>query len=408
MKKELKLNVSLSSFFFLILISLFTLQCGKTQEFYIDGLPIGIVRVNSSKISWNQSGFELFGTEYELHSPGNSNTESERTAHSSFNPYKNFNLFSSFNIHLSHHFNFNFNSEKTSQKNEVNLHSNFNPSRHHQIKLTNGNYFGTGFLIKIEEKAYLVTNFHVACCFKDIHSISFTLHSQFPSLELKIKKIIALSILYDLAVFELDQKIFFNEEFALDTEETTLTNNLELRIIGFPDSTEKPNETVIDGNLISSSSEGSPPSNQAQEICIRPDDSSTANSSYKGASGSPVILIQGAKHIVMGVMWGIAINTTDENVHLRATKIKNLQKLIQSSQTEVSHCEPEECFKRELENLKNYFNNNSSNKKHTFALNRVLIGSGCLSENHESIGYCSSNPYTYATNQLEDNPVTCI
>ena len=197
-------------------------------------------------------------------------------------------------------------------------------SVHHSVwKISYSSFRGTAFAIAPNQ---MITNFHVLSgqlekggSLKDI-----VLTQSVSSSQLQIQRVLKVSALYDIVLFETKETVsdyLKLDDDLLDTEE-------ELSIIGYPSSV----LTTIQkaGNLFQAGSFSSFPVNAVD---------------FYGLSGSPVLNTQGE---VVGLVYGVNSNL------LLFTKISGIQKFLSGEESTLcsSSLLPVKCFEQEITNLR--------------------------------------------------------
>ena len=212
-------------------------------------------------------------------------------------------------------------------------------------KINIGIYSGTGFFISPNR---FVTNFHVMRHFRNLSDIY--LSQEDSSRILKVKRIIGLSALHDLALLETDQLV----DFHLQIREESLQEGA-LFITGYPNG--KLEEMRNTDTYIRHS-----------------DDEYSFYTDYDGAlfgmSGSPVVDEKGQ---VTGVVFASA---EDKEVwhNVNSVKLNHLKDFIREDA--VLNCRNYSCVRAEIETLKSYAEEGSAQAQFVLALmyiNALLI-----------------------------------
>lgn len=365
----------LRSFFFLFVFLLFLCSCSSDpsesdKNYFLEGYPVGKVIVKKSRIQWENKGFRVLGEHIAFHQTLSDNSPS------SFIFQKNFHfLFLSTHKREAFSF-FNFISED-----KVDHSSSFTDESR-----------GTGFLARYKGKTYLITNFHVVCCFEEKKDISFIVYNPyFPPLKLEVKKIIALSVKNDIAVLELEFPPSFDEKIQLSpmTNEELSDKSVEIR--GFPQSEER----LILSSIPKTSQAGNL-ERDSLEICLLLD-SQEKLTTYEGASGSPVFL-RGTKKII-SMVWA---EKNLEESEQRVSKLYSvpIKKVIESIDSRFK-CEGwKGCFLKAFQNLKRFYNLEDS-----FALRAVRAYAGCGGA--EKKNHCEEDFFKELQGRIQNKPVKC-
>ena len=366
---------------------LFLFSCSDNKNYVIEGYPIGRVTVIKSDMQWNEEGVTVFGESISFH--GRS-PQSQNSSSPFYNTYASF--FPLFDAKKNVHF-FSFLSKpKTSPLFSF-------TQRQTQNQRTDIVGQGTGFLIKLNDKVHLITNFHVACCFDQREDISFDFYnSHLPLLKLQVKKVTALSAKEDLAVLELLSPPSFDENIQLLPIEYEEFSNKKVEIRGFPSS----KESLLLASIPHFSSQTLNNSEREREPCLQLEDTDIED--YRGVSGSPVFL-RGRKSVV-GVVWG-ATPPTEEipRFFFSAISSKKLLNLINSDFA----CEGwTNCFIKAFQDLRDSYNNQGD----PFAARMIYTLAGCSTSESEKPSHCShsffQDPESSVKTLLDNHGVLCL
>lgn len=192
-------------------------------------------------------------------------------------------------------------------------------------KIQNSNVRGTGFFIS---KNYFIINFHVISEFlKNENSIkNIKLLQKGNSSILRVKKILALSALHDLALLEIKEQV----TNYLELRDIPLKPSEDLLILGYPEGDFKKMRKT--GNILYEDS-------QRYTFSVN-----HFNQSSSGSSGSPVLDTQGQ-------VAGIYFAENNNAVHI--IKTTRLKEFIASTEFNCSKSiNIKTCIKREVNNLK--------------------------------------------------------
>ena len=176
-------------------------------------------------------------------------------------------------------------------------------------KIQIGNIFnGSGFFIS---KNKIVTNFHVIQPAESIGLENVTLVQEGNPEQLKVKRIVSLSILEDLAVLEIEGAV---SHFLSLPSEDVLNSSKSLYILGYPEGKFK----------------------EIRQTGVLKDDSFFGNhSNNEGASGSPVL---NESHQLVGVS-----NEANENL-INFISIKTLRSFIEAEYFSCKSLNVKACF----------------------------------------------------------------
>ena len=192
---------------------------------------------------------------------------------------------------------------------------------HSVWEISNSFYRGTAFAIRPNQ---MITNFHVLSSLlenggslKDIFLYQFG--SPYP---IKIRKVIRVSVLYDLALFETEETVSNYLEFTKDF----LDPKEKLSVVGYREGV----LTIIQktGNLLKMDSLSMFPAN-------------TMN--FAAMSGSPVLNIKGE---VVGVKYGGVSNL------LLFTEVSDIQRFLSGQESTLCSSSHVKCFEQEIRNIK--------------------------------------------------------
>ena len=190
-----------------------------------------------------------------------------------------------------------------------------------QLSIPEGD--GTGFFITANK---FITNFHVINgLLQDVSKVEdITLSQEGNAKTLKIKGIVAVSALHDLALLETTESI----DYYLSIRQEPLQEQEDLFSTGYPDGKLADIRKTNDRLMFSRDSTSF----------------SVNNSSLDGASGSPVV---DAKKQVVGVLHSVSANL------IYSVNLNDLQVFVQEGLRNVLRNNLEQVVKREIENLRN-------------------------------------------------------
>lgn len=347
---------------FLLSCSFYPSENSREASLAIEGYPIGqIILLEHAPPKWERNGLAFLGE----HVPFDEIklTQNAETSFSSF-------------------------SFMNTQENAFLTHSRNEDQGVPQKKRLETLSHGTGFLVEVEGKTYLITNFHVACCSSEIKNMSFIFYNPYvPLLTLQVEKLIALSMKNDIAILELKSSVSFDENFRILPLEDEEFSNAQLEIRGFPSSI----ESFIQASIPRFSSNNL--DNFTREICLTLDSHYYDYEDYGGMSGSPVLL-KDTKDVV-ALVWGARrLFRTD----LLATPIRKVLDLIHSG----FKCEGwKDCFLNAVKDLKE-----DHDLKDPLALQTLWIQADCGTKNPPH--HCENNFFKNLKQLIKDNPVKCL